>query len=197
MLAGIRRIAIDANLMMRHSVRRYFCGAMEVRGGEMILPARAWREAIERYRKRSWEYGKGRSRFLARERWGAKLTGEQEAEREDWTKRIAKGANDAFQQWMRAETARNGAAWRVEGRDPRAVELANDLVASDAFRGARGEDNPADACSVRTTKKGWFIHTKAHKPRWPTRSHYVGRGHGRRSESLLEGKIGVGSIHAG
>ena len=42
-------LALDANAFMRHAVRRYLCALQEERGGNILLPAEALREAKRKY----------------------------------------------------------------------------------------------------------------------------------------------------
>ena len=42
-------VAIDANLFLRHTVRRFLCAMQEVRGGQVPVPAEVLRESVRKY----------------------------------------------------------------------------------------------------------------------------------------------------
>ena len=53
-----RAIAIDANLFMRHGVRRFLCVTQESAGSWVVVPAEAMRETCRRYHVQAGRFAK-------------------------------------------------------------------------------------------------------------------------------------------
>ena len=135
-------VAIDANLFLRHTVRRFLCAMQEVRGGQVLVPAEVLRESVRKYPR---IVGRHAARVVERraiEEWGRDWTPEQRSEMEGRTRAYGKDLARAFEAWTQQERRRNDAAWSVSEETEAASDLAMDLTASGAFRDDAGYGDP-------------------------------------------------------
>ena len=135
-------VAIDANLFLRHTVRRFLCAMQEMRGGQVLVPAEVLRESVRKYPR---IVGRHAARVVERravEEWGRGWTPEQRSEIEGRTRIYGRGLAKAFEVWTQQERRRNDAAWSVSEETEAASDLAMDLTASGAFRDDAGYGDP-------------------------------------------------------
>ena len=135
-------VAIDANLFLRHSVRRFLCAMQEMRGGQVLVPAEVLRKSVRKYPR---IVGRHAARVVERravEEWGREWTPEQRSEIEGRARTYGKDLAKAFEVWAKQERCRNDAAWSVSEETEAASDLAMDLTASGAFRDDAGYGDP-------------------------------------------------------
>ena len=135
-------VAIDANLFLRHTVRRFLCAMQEVRGGRVLVPAEVLRESVRKYPR---IVGRHAARVVERravEEWGRDWTPGQRSEMEGRTRAYGRGLARAFEVWTKQERRRNDAVWSVSEETEAASDLAMDLTASGAFSDDAGYGDP-------------------------------------------------------
>ena len=135
-------VAIDANLFLRHTARRFLCAMQEMRGGQVLVPAEVLRESVRKYPR---IVGRHAARVVERravEEWGREWTPEQRSEIEGRTGTYGRDLAKAFEVWTKQERRRNDAAWSVSEETEAASDLAMDLTASGAFRDDAGYGDP-------------------------------------------------------
>ena len=131
--ARTRPIAIDANLFMRHGVRRFLCATQESAGSWVVVPAEAMRETCRRYHVQAGRFAK---RLVEREiaqRFGPTPAAPIKAQGEAGARELTKGTWAAFERWVRTEATRNDSPWRLEPEGDEARHLSLDLILSGAF----------------------------------------------------------------
>ena len=131
--ARTRPIAIDANLFMRHGVRRFLCATQESAGSWVVVPAEAMRETCRRYHVQAGRFAK---RLVEREiaqRFGPTPTARIKAQGEAGARDLTKGTWAAFERWAQTEATRNDSPWRLEPEGDEARHLSLDLILSGAF----------------------------------------------------------------
>ena len=135
-------VAIDANLFLRHTVRRFLCAMQEVRGGQVLVPAEVLRESVRKYPRIAGRHAARVVERRAIEEWGRDWTSEQRSEIEGRTRAYGKDLARAFEAWTKEERRRNDAAWSVSEETEAASDLAMDLTASGAFSDDAGYGDP-------------------------------------------------------
>ena len=135
-------VAIDANLFLRHTVRRFLCAMQEVRGGQVLVPAEVLRESVRKYPRIAGRHAARVVERRAIEEWGRDWTPEQRSEIEGRTRAYGKDLARAFEAWTKEERRRNDAAWSVSEETEAASDLAMDLTASGTFSDDAGYGDP-------------------------------------------------------
>ena len=131
--ARTRPIAIDANLFMRHGVRRFLCATQESAGSWVVVPAEAMRETCRRYHVQAGRFAK---RLVEREiaqRFGPTPAARIKVRSEAGARELTKGTWAAFERWAQTEATRNDSPWRLDPESDAARHLSLDLILSGAF----------------------------------------------------------------
>ena len=131
--ARTRPIAIDANLFMRHGLRRFLCATQESAGSWVVVPAEAMRETCRRYHVQAGRFAK---RLVEREiaqRFGPTPAARIKTQGEAGARELTKGTWAAFERWAQTEATRNDSPWRLEPEGDEARHPSLDLILSGAF----------------------------------------------------------------
>ena len=122
-------IALDTNLFVRATVRRMLCGAQELCGSHVLVPAEVARECDVPYAAVAGRRSRREAEWNARERWGRNWTPVQRtAIAREVAERTGQRAA-GFKHWVLAEGRRNDSPYTVGARVPEDLPRAYQIAA--------------------------------------------------------------------
>lgn len=136
-------LALDANAFMRHAVRRYLCALQEERGGNVLLPAEALREAKRKYPAIAGSYARRAIEHRGTSLWGPNWSDTRNEAAVEESTRLAAKVTRAFREWSDAERGRNDAVWTVAEENAETEDTAMELAARGLFKERDGVGDPA------------------------------------------------------
>ena len=122
-------IALDTNLFVRATVRRMLCGAQELCGSHVLVPAEVARECDVPYAAVAGRRSRREAEWNARERWGRDWT---PAQRTAIAREVAERTGQraaGFKCWVLAEGRRNDSPYTVGARVPEDLPRAYRVAA--------------------------------------------------------------------